>query len=65
MGWVIFYFFKNSHIISKIGGYEVYWPVVCELKWLSEYIPDFNFVSWDDTEVKLTRPPLSDRVQFP
>jgi len=49
----------------KDKGYEVYWPVVCELEWLNDYIPDFNFISWGDVDVKLTRPPLPDSVQFP
>lgn len=49
----------------KDQGYEVQWPVVCEFEWLNQYIPDFNFVSWGDTEVKLTRPPLPDHVVFP
>lgn len=49
----------------KDQGYEVYWPVAHELKWLSDYIPDFNFVSWDDVDEKLTRPPLPSHVNFP
>jgi len=49
----------------KDKGYQVYWPVVHELAWLNDYIPDFNFVSWGDTETKLTGPPLPDSVEFP
>lgn len=49
----------------KDKGYEVYWPVMSELEWLNDYIPDFNFISWGDVDVKLSRPPLPDTVQFP
>ena len=55
---------KLAHHI-KSQGYEVYWPVVHEFKWLSDYIPEFNWVSWDDIDVKITGPPLPDRVKFP
>jgi hypothetical protein len=55
---------KLAHHI-KDQGYEIYWPVVSEFEWLNDYIPDFNFISWGDKEVKLTRPPLPDHVQFP
>ena len=46
------------------GNQEVYWPVVHELAWLDEYIPWFNFVSWEDHN-KITGPPLPDHVEFP
>lgn len=46
-------------------GYEVYWPVVHELKWLNDYIKDFHFISWDDVNTKLSGPPLPDHVTFP
>ena len=55
---------KVAYHIKDLG-YEVYWPVVHELAWLNDYIPDFNFVSWGDTETKLTGPPLPDSVKFP
>jgi len=55
---------KLAYHIKDLG-YEVYWPVIYEYQWLSDYIPDFNFVSWDDKEVQLTRPPLPDHVKFP
>jgi hypothetical protein len=55
---------KLAHHIKHLG-YEVYWPVVSEFEWLNEYIPDFNFVSWDDKEHKLTGPPLPNHVNFP
>jgi hypothetical protein len=55
---------KIAHKI-KNDGYDVYWPVVHELEWLSEYIPDFNWVSWQDYDNKLTGPPLPDHVDFP
>ena len=46
-------------------GYEVYWPVVHEFEWLNDYIPQINFISWDDKDKKLTGPPLPDHVKFP
>jgi hypothetical protein len=46
-------------------GYEVYWPVISELEWLNDYIPNFNFVSWDDSSEHLTGPPLPGSVKFP
>ena len=55
---------KLAYHIKNLG-YEVYWPVVHELKWLGDYIPDFNFVSWDDDESPITGPPLPDSCQFP
>jgi hypothetical protein len=49
----------------KNSGYEVYWPVISEFKWLNEYIPHFNFVSWNDDFSPITGPPLPDSVKFP
>ena len=49
----------------KDKGYEVYWPIVNELMWLTDYIPDFNFVSWDDGDPEISGPPLPDTVKFP
>jgi hypothetical protein len=46
-------------------GYEIWWPVVSEFEWLNNYIPNINFVSWGDTDRKLTGPPLPDHVNFP
>ena len=63
LGAILFLQQVAYHI--KDLGYEVYWPVVHELAWLNDYIPDFNFVSWGDTETKLTGPPLPDSVKFP
>lgn len=57
--------------LQKLGykmkemGYEVYWPVVCELEWLNDYIPDFNFIAQDTKEKRIARPPLADEIQFP
>lgn len=55
---------KLAYHIKDLG-YEVYWPVVHELKWLADYIPDFNFVSWGDDESPITGPPLPESCQFP
>lgn len=55
---------KFAHI-QKEKGYEIYWPVVHEFEWLNDYIPEFNFISWGDTEKKLTGPPLPDHIKFP
>jgi len=55
---------KVAHLM-KDDGYEVWWPVVHELKWLSDYIPDFNWVSWDDDNEKISGPPLPESCQFP
>jgi len=49
----------------KDQGYDIWWPVVHEFKWLSEYIPDFNWVSWGDDKEPITGPPLPDSCQFP
>jgi len=49
----------------KDMGYEVYWPVVYEFEWLNNYIPDFHFVSWDDSASRLIAPPLPAHVRFP
>lgn len=51
----------------KEAGYEVWWPVVHEFKWLSDYIPDFNFVSWgdDDSPVNGSTQPVPQSCQFP
>lgn len=55
---------KVAHLMKE-DGYEVWWPVVHELKWLSNYIPDFNWVSWDDDNEKISGPPLPESCQFP
>lgn len=55
---------KIAHMM-KNNGYEVYWPVVHEFKWLSDYIPFFNFISWQDEVNHLTVPPLPAQVEFP
>lgn len=55
---------KLAYNIKNLG-YDVYWPVVSEFKWLNDYIKDFTFVSWDDDSNHLTGPPLPDSVRFP
>jgi len=55
---------KIAHVI-KSNGYEVYWPVISEFDWIGKYIPHFHFVSWEDSEYHLVRPPLPAQVQFP
>ena len=37
---------KIAYLIQNMG-YEVWWPVAHEYRWLKEYIPSFNFVSWN------------------
>lgn len=55
---------KLGHYIQSLG-YEIYWPVVHELAWLNDYISDFKFVSWCDSDALLTGPPLPGHVHFP
>lgn len=58
-------FLQKFARIIKNKGYEIYWPVIHELEWLNNYIPDFNFISWGDRDKKLTGPPLPESIQFP
>lgn len=47
-------------------GYQIYWPVVHEYSWLNEYVPWINWISWGDSERKLTHmDKLPDNIQFP
>ena len=63
LGDILFLQKLAYHIESQ--GYQVWWPVVHEFKWLSEYIPNFNWVSWGDDEAPITGPPLPDSCQLP
>ena len=60
-------FLQKAAYFMKEAGYEVWWPVVHEFKWLSDYIPDFNFVSWDDDDspVNGSTQPVPQSCQFP
>lgn len=58
-------FLQKAAYYIKDLGYDVYWPVVSEFKWLNDYIKDFNFVSWEDDNNPITGPPLPDSVSFP
>jgi|TARA_B100002019_G_scaffold143242_1_gene123457 hypothetical protein len=60
-------FLQKAAYFMKEAGYEVWWPVVHEFKWLSDYIPDFNFVSWgdDDSPVNGSTQPVPQSCQFP
>ena len=42
-------------------------PVIHEFKWLKEYIPHFEFVSWGDDEnpVNGSTEPIPESCQFP
>jgi hypothetical protein len=55
---------KISHFIKALG-YEVYWPVISEFKWLNNYIKDFHFISWNDEVNHISAPPLPEEVVFP
>lgn len=55
---------KIAHLMKNMG-YNVYWPVVSEFAWLNDYIPQFNFISWQDEENPLSCPPLPEAVNFP
>lgn len=56
---------KAAHYMQEELNYRVYWPVIHEFKWLSDYIPYFEFVSWGDDDQKITGPPLPESCQFP
>jgi hypothetical protein len=56
---------KAAHYMQEELDYKVYWPVIHEFKWLSDYIPYFEFVSWGDDDQKITGPPLPESCQFP
>jgi len=60
-------FLQKVAYTLKEADYEVWWPVVHEFKWLSDYIPDFNFVSWndDDSPVNGSTQPVPESCQFP
>jgi len=60
-------FLQKAAYYMKEAGFEVWWPVVHEFKWLSDYIPDFNFVSWndDDSPVNGSTQPVPESCQFP
>lgn len=46
-------------------GFRVIWPVVAEYIWMQEYVPEIEWVSWDDKDNKLThRDPLPEHVKF-
>ena len=55
---------KIAHYMKELK-YDVYWPVISEFDWLNEYIPYFNFISWEDNDNKLNGPPLPESVSFP
>lgn len=42
----IFYSLGIARHYQKLG-YEITWPVVKEILWLREYIPDINFCDWE------------------
>ena len=58
---------KGAHYIQNELGYKVYWPVIHEFKWLKDYIPDFEFVSWgdDSNPVNGSTEPIPETCQFP
>ena len=47
-------------------GFKIIFPVVYEYEWLNNYIPEVNFISWGDNEIKLThKDKLPDNIKFP
>lgn len=56
---------KFAHYYINLG-YRIIWPVVHEYSYLNDYIPEIEWISWDDKEHKLThKDKLPDHVQFP
>ena len=41
---------KLSHLFIE-DGYKVTWPIYHEFKWISDYIPNINWVVLNDLEV--------------
>jgi hypothetical protein len=64
LGDILFLQKVCKHYISK--GFRIIYPVVYEYFWLSEYIPEIEFISWGDNERKLThKDKLPDNIEFP
>lgn len=47
-------------------GYRIIWPIISEYAWVKDYIPDIEWVSWEDDDFKLNNyEPLADHIKFP